>query len=99
MKTPEVTKRPDEEFAIGFRYTSPDLEEDETITEAVITITGSEEVIDLVVDGAPTIEEGNLVKQKIKAGTADEEYKVIFKITTSVGYIFEDFIYVKVRSL
>jgi len=97
MKIPEVTKKPYEEFSIGLRYSTPDLDEDETITSVVVSITSDEATPTLVVDGSPTITDGNTVAQQIKVGTANEEYKVIFKIATSAGYKFEDFIYVKVR--
>ena len=96
----EVTKRPDEIFPVGLRYSTPDLDEDETISSLMLEITSDdEETPILVVDGSPTIEFGTTVKQTIKLGTADVEYKVIFTATTSAGYVYEDFIYVKVRSL
>ena len=98
MKNLEVVKSPDEAFAIGLIYTSPDLDENETLSSATVTITGDEETITLLAVGNPILENGNKVSQKISGGTANQEYKVIFQVVTSVGYTYEDYIYVKVRS-
>ena len=92
-RIPELTKKPDEQFAIGFQYISPDLEENEYITGCVISISPAN---GLVVDGDPEIKPTK-VTQMIKAGTDGNEYYVKFKTTTSAEHIYEDSIFVKVR--
>jgi len=89
-----VEKSPNEKFAIGLKYIEPDLEEDETISTCVVTISPS----GLTAVGSPVITD-NQVAQIVEGGTDGSVYKVIFKSTTSGGHIYEDMIYVKVRDL
>ena len=94
MKIPIVIKKPDEKFSIGFEYISPDLEEGATIASCEVSISPSG---GLVVDGSPVVE-ATKVSQVVKEGTDGVEYWVTFKTTTSGGHVYEDKIFVKVRS-
>jgi hypothetical protein len=48
------------------------------------------------VDGAPAIIGTDEVSQVIYGGTAGTDYTILFKVTTSAGYIYEDVYVVKV---
>jgi hypothetical protein len=96
MRIPEIVKKPDEKFPIGFKYISPDLEEGATIASCTVTISPSE-VGGLAVDGNPVVE-ADKVSQTVQAGKDGSEYYVTFKVTTSGGHIYEDKIFVKVRA-
>lgn len=93
MSIPTLTKRPDESYPVGFKYISPDLEEGEKLVSATTEIipAGS-----LAVSGLPVIEP-DVVSQVIYGGVDGEEYHVKFKTVTSVGHVYEDAIFVKVR--
>ena len=92
-RIPELTKKPEEKFAIGFQYVSPDLEENEYLTACTVSISPAD---GLEVDGDPEIKPTK-VTQMIKSGTNGNEYYVKFETTTSAGHIFVDSIFVKVR--
>lgn len=89
--TAYIEKRPNEKFAIGFKYTTPDIATGEHIDAVTATVdTG------LTQDGSAAIVGTDTVSQVVSGGTADSEYHVVFKVTTSAGYIFEDVYCVKV---
>jgi len=96
MKLPEITKRAEEQFSIGFKYIAPDLEDDETLEEAEITIEPSE-VGGLAKQGAEVFTGGNTVAQIVKEGIDGNEYRVNFVVTTSTGSIYKNSIFVKIR--
>lgn len=97
MIVEEIFKTSNEKFAIGFTYICPDLEEDQTITNVVVTITpsetdGLEKVGDVVIDG-------NEVSQVIQSGIDGNDYYVVFKTTTSIAHVYEDALIVKIRNI
>jgi hypothetical protein len=87
-----IDKRVNEKFAIGFVYSTPDISTGETIASATVTVpTG------LTAVGTPVIVPSTLtVSQVVSGGTAGVEYTVVFKVTTSVGYIYENCYIVRV---
>ena len=92
-KTPYISIRVGEKFAIGLRYSAPDLNEGETISTAecvVVPDTGLTLVGDEGIDGA----EASQVVQAVTAG----EYVVTFTVTTSAPHIYLDDYTVKVRA-
>lgn len=95
MRIPEVSKRPGEKFAIGFRYINPDLEAGSTILSVEVAITPNE-TDGLSAVGFPVIVT-DTVSQMIQAGIDGNEYYVTFRTTISSGNIFEDKLLVKVR--
>jgi hypothetical protein len=95
MRIPEVSKRPGEKFAIGFKYKNPDLEEGSTITAVSVRITPNE-ADGLAAVGVPVIVT-DTVSQMVEKGVDKHEYYVIFTTTISSGNIFEDKLLVKVR--
>jgi hypothetical protein len=86
-----IEKRVNEKFAIGFSYTAPDLAAGQHIDAVVVTAGAG-----LSVEGAPAIIGTDEVSQVIYGGTAGTDYTVLFKVTTSAGYIYEDVYVVKV---
>lgn len=87
-----VEKYPEDKWAIGFKFLPPDLNSGETLTAcAVVVPTGLTPVGDAIIDNV-----NKTVAQVIVGGTENKIYKVRFKTTTSVGYIFVDDIIVKV---
>lgn len=94
----EVEKKPDEKFAIGLKYTAPDLAEGESLVSAVVTITPSGEVDNLAKVGSVVVATDN-ISQMVEKGADGNEYTVIFKTTTSIGHVYEDAILVAVRAI
>jgi hypothetical protein len=101
MRYAYVTKKPNEKFAVGFKYSSADLAGGATISSVETTV----EKVDpndsgdiLAVVGSPVADEYT-VSAVIEKGNDGKEYYVAFKTTTSVGYIFEDRVFVKVREV
>jgi len=97
MIIPEIEKRPNEKFAIGLKYLSPDLGAGATILTCIVTIS-PEEVGGLTKQGSVDIST-DTVSQVVYSGENEKDYNVIFLTTTSEGNIFEDAIYVRVRSI
>lgn len=85
MSRPIITKSVSGKFAIGLEYQAPDLKADETITDVVVTITP----VGLTAEGAPVID-GNEVSQVISGGVAKKNYTVLFKVTTSAGFVYNN---------
>lgn len=96
MRIPEISKRPLEKFAIGFRYISPDLESGATIISVAVSMSPSNEVDGLEAVGVPVIA-SDTVSQMVEKGNNGKEYYVVFLTTISSGNVFEDKILVKVR--
>lgn len=96
-KIPQLTKRPNEMFAVGLRYSAPDLEENSSIVLAEVSITPTE-LNGLKKQGNVVIE-ADRVSQMIYDGIDGKEYYVKFKVTTSIGHVYEDSVFVKVRSI
>ena len=92
-----LKKRPDEEFSIGLKFITPDLEDADVIISAVVNIV-PDVPGELVAIGAPIIDV-DVVSQYIRGGIHGQDYYVEFKVTTTQGYVFQDAILVKVRSL
>jgi hypothetical protein len=86
-------KKEHEKYPLGFSYQAPDLAPGETITSVVCTI--SENDIDLV--GEPIISV-NTVAQIIENGTPGKSGTLVFRVTTSAGYIFVDEIVITVEA-
>ena len=96
-KTPTLQKTPSEQFAVGLKYESPDLDEGQRIVSCTVTITPTE-ASGLEVDGNPVIET-DIVSQMIKGGVDGNDYYVKFTTVTSVGHVYEDSIFVRVREI
>jgi len=100
MRVAVIKKKPDEKFAVGFKYSTADLAADATISTVVVNITRSDgetiETNDLAVVGSPAHDEYT-VSAMIEKGQDAKEYYVTFTVTTSAGQIFQDKIFVKVR--
>jgi len=96
-KVPTLQKAPAEQFAIGLKYESPDLDEGQRIVSCTVSISPSGAGA-LEVDGGPVIET-DIVSQMIKGGTHGEDYYVKFLSVTSIGHIYEDSIFVRVRNI
>jgi len=86
----QIFKRVNEKFAIGLDWSSY-LGTGETISSAEVTVIPA----GLTKEGGYTIN-GGVVSQVVSGGTAGKTYKVIFKVTTSAGAIYEDIYDVKV---
>lgn len=97
MRIAVVKKKPDEKFAIGFRYSTADLTKDATITDVQVSIAPTGDPNDLAVVGTPGNDDYT-VSAMVEKGRDGYEYYVIFTTTTSVGQIFQDKIFVKVRA-
>jgi hypothetical protein len=97
MRIPQVTKKPNEMFPVGLKYTTPDLDEGESIVGCEVTITPNEQG-GLRASGSPVIDTP-IASQMIYSGLDGHEYYVNFKVTTSGGHVYQDSIFVKVRSL
>ena len=97
MKMPIIIKRTSEQFAIGLKYEAPDIEEGARITSASVSISPSE-IGGLEKDGSPVVE-ADTVSQMIKGGANGHEYYVKFTTVTSIGHIYEDAVFVKVRDI
>lgn len=97
MKVPVLTKRPSEQFAVGLRYESPDLEEGSRVVSCSVTI-DPVEAGGLEKEGNPVIEQ-DIASQMIKGGVDGHEYYVVFDVVTSIGHIYQDAIFVKVRNI
>jgi hypothetical protein len=80
---------PEESFAVGFQYTSEDLESGETILSATVTATSGLTV------GLPAIVD-TTVKVRVSGGTAGVFYTITFKIVTSAGNTYVDELFVKI---
>lgn len=92
-----LKKRPDEEYSIGLKFITPDLEDADVIISAVVKVI-PDIPGELVAIGAPVIDE-DVVSQYIRGGLHGKDYYVNFKVTTTQGYVFEDYIFVNVREL
>ena len=96
MRTPVVMKQPEEVFAVGLQYVSPDLEEGAYIASCSVKIKPVETSGGLVAEGDVVVEP-TMVSQMISGGTSGHNYYVEFMVVTSGGHTYEDEIYVKVR--
>lgn len=85
MPRPIVMKSVSDRFEIGLQYQAPDLETGETITDVEVTISPT----GLTAEGAPVID-GNTVSQVISGGVIKKNYTVLFKVTTSAGFIYSN---------
>jgi len=97
MRVAVVKKRPDEKFAVGFKYATADLADNATITDVQVSISPSGEADDLAVVGSPA-KSDYTVSAMIEKGRDGYEYYVTFTTTTSAGQVFQDKIFVKVRT-
>lgn len=85
MPRPIVMKSVSGKFKLGLQYQAPDLEADETITDVEVTISPT----GLTAEGGPEID-GNTVSQVISGGVIKKNYTVLFKVTTSAGFIYNN---------
>lgn len=97
MRIPRLIKRPDEGFAVGLKYVTPDLEEGEELQSADVAISpvetgGLEKYGNVVI-------EPDTVSQYIKGGVNGHEYYVLFTVITTGGQKYQDAVYVMVRSI
>jgi len=97
MRVAVVKKKPTEKFAVGFKYSTQDLAANATIQSVSVAITPTGDVNDLAVVGSPA-KDDYTVSAMIEKGRDGYEYYVTFTVTTSVGQIFVDKIFVKVRA-
>ena len=87
-----VEKYPEDKWAIGFKFLPPDLDIGETLTACdVVVPSGLTQVGDAVIDNV-----NKTAAIVITGGTVNKLYRIKFKTTTSVGYIFVDEIVVRV---
>ena len=96
-KVPTLQKAPAERFAIGLKYESPDLDEGQRVVSCSVEITPTE-AGGLVTEGSPVIET-DIVSQMVSGGLHGSEYYVKFLSVTSIGHIYEDSIFVRVRDI
>ena len=99
MSVAIIKKRPTEQYSIGLKFQPPDLVYDQKII-GVETSVVPVEVGGLELLGSPTI--GGLtdeVAQVIGSGNDLGEYRVKFKVTTSLGDIFEEEIMIIIREI
>jgi len=82
MRRPIVQKSPEGKFPIELEYQAPDLAAGETLASAIVTATPAGLTIGVPVVGDETV--GVL----ISLGTKGVDYIVRFKVTTSVGYVY-----------
>lgn len=82
MRRPIAFKSPEGSFPIELEYQAPDLAAGETISSAVVTASPAGLTI-----GTPIIGT-NTVGVLISIGSKGVDYIVRFKVTTSVGYIY-----------
>lgn len=96
MPVGTIKKAVSEKYAIGLTYKAPDLAAGETISTVTVAITPA----GLTAVGAPSID-GLSVYQIVEGGASGVDYSVLFKVTTSAGYIYnhpdKEAILVKVR--
>ena len=97
MSVATLKKRPSERFPIGFKFSTPELADGETIVSAVITITPVESG-GLSKLGSAVIDT-DTVTQVVEGGIDGNDYYVTYIVTTSVGNIFEGTILVFVREV
>ena len=95
MSISTMDKRVNEKFPIGLKYQAPDLEEGDTLASAIVSILPSE-TNGLEVVGNAVVEEDE-VTQTVQKGISGHDYYVTFKVTTTLGNVYEDKILVKVR--
>jgi len=97
MRTAVVKKKPEEKFAVGFRYSTADLAKDAIISSVTVSITPTGDINDLAVVGSPA-KDDYTVSALLEKGRDGYEYYVTFTTETSVGQKFQDKIFVKVRA-
>ena len=101
MRIAVVKKKPDEKFAVGFKYSTADIQADATIStvEAVVARADGETIegTDLAILGSPA-KDDRTVSAMVEKGQDGLEYYVTFTVTTSASQVFQDKIFVKVRS-
>jgi len=81
-----------DEWYVGFKYVSPDLESGETISAVDVSVDPS----GLTLSGAGVIT-GSSVAQFITGGTSGAAYIMTFKTTISSGNIFIDRHTIKIK--
>jgi len=100
MRVAIVKKKPAEKFAVGFKYSTADIQADATIDNVTVSITRADgEAItsqDLSIVGSPQVDD-RTVGALIEKGINNLEYYVAFTVTTSANQIFKDKVFVKVR--
>lgn len=86
-RKPYISKKVGENWPIGLRYHSPDLENGQTIASAVVTVAPS----GLTLGGQSIVD--NRVEKWVSGGSAGVEYTVTFEVTMSDGkVVIDDFI-------
>ena len=81
-----IEKAAGETYPVGLIYTAPDLEPEETIVSASISVSPAE--TGGLEAGTPTIQDGNKVWSVISAGLPGQEYLLTFSVQTSGGKIY-----------
>ena len=101
MRIAVVKKKPAEKFAVGFKYSTADIQADATIASVTAIVSRSDgeiiETDDLEILGSPA-KDDRTVSAMLQKGQNGLEYYVTFNVTTSTGQVFQDKIFVKVRS-
>ena len=95
MSMATIRKSPNEEFSIGLKFVSPDLDEGETIVSVTTAVAPS----GLSLFGSPSIngEGSDTVSQVVSGGVDGTDYIVTFTAVTSQAHTFEGCILVQVR--
>jgi len=97
MSVATLKKRNSEQFPIGWKFYEPELKAGETIVSCVCAVSPSE-IGGLTLVGLPIIDV-DTVSQMIADGVNGHDYYVTYRVTTSVGNIFEGTILVFVREV
>jgi len=79
-----VEKGPNGILTVRCRYWPPDLNDGETISQVESSVTPP----GLTLNGAPGIS-GAWVTQTVSGGTSGVDYLLKFKVTTSIGQVYE----------
>jgi len=101
-----VEKRANESFFLEHQFLRADgtgwLGEGEAIIAAAPnapTVTAIDKSTGLAASGITSdisVVDGTVVRYKVSAGTVDKTYKLVIKVVTSAGQIFEDVVFFKV---
>ena len=93
---PPFYKQPTEKYAIAMDYTS-ELADSETISSTAIVVTeilAGTVVTSTIIDSTATTD--TQAKAVIKAGTSGKRYKITFKSTSNLAYVYEDDVFMTV---
>ena len=96
MRAGRFVKTPDERKQYTIEYTDW-LASGETITDHEFEVTPDDG--ELVVDGSAVNVDGNLLTFFVDGGLDDTQYKVVARITTSLGQVKEDLVRFSIKEI